>query len=231
MSFIPEFYFLISIFFIFNFSILVSNSVLFSYIKTLKYLYFLYIVAVVNTVYLVGTDLQLHFYYLYTFVLKTDFTTILEFLLLIMFLVLLINIYNYNFNIQLLNIEYIFILSICFICIIFFINLINLLLLFICLELISLCLYIIASINKYSIYSIESGLKYFIIGSFSSFFVLIGIIFLYGYTGTINLLDLSHLFLFFDSFKSNSFFLGIVASLFFIIIGFLFKIYSAPFHF
>ena len=53
-------------------------------------------------------------------------------------------------------------------------------------ELSSLAFYIIASFKKTSIYSIESGLKYFVTGTVSSSFFLLGSSFIYSQMGTIN---------------------------------------------
>ena len=51
-------------------------------------------------------------------------------------------------------------------------------------ELQSLSLYVLASINKNSIYSAESGVKYFILGALSSGILLYGFSLVYGFTGT-----------------------------------------------
>lgn len=60
------------------------------------------------------------------------------------------------------------------------------------LELSSLAFYILASFKKTSSYSIESGLKYFITGAVSSAFFLLGISFIYIFSGSI----------YFDDFKT-----------------------------
>jgi NADH:ubiquinone oxidoreductase subunit 2 (subunit N) len=56
-------------------------------------------------------------------------------------------------------------------------------------ELQSVAFYIMAAFKKNSNYSIESGLKYFIVGSFASAFFLFGSSFIYGYTGSVNFND------------------------------------------
>lgn len=56
-------------------------------------------------------------------------------------------------------------------------------------ELQSIAFYIMAAFKKNSNYSVESGLKYFIIGSFASALFLFGSSFLYGYTGSLNFND------------------------------------------
>lgn len=60
---------------------------------------------------------------------------------------------------------------------------------YLAIELSSLSFYILASFRKTSSYSIESGIKYFIVGSVSSAFFLLGSSFIYGYTGSICLED------------------------------------------
>ena len=62
----------------------------------------------------------------------------------------------------------------------------NLILLYLSIELFSLSLYILASINKNSEYSTEAGLKYFILGSLSSGLLLFGSAILYLFTGEMN---------------------------------------------
>jgi NADH-quinone oxidoreductase subunit N len=69
----------------------------------------------------------------------------------------------------------------------------NLLTAYLAIELFSLSFYILASFRKTSTYSVESGIKYFIIGSVSSAFFLLGSSFVYGSTGTINIFELSEL--------------------------------------
>lgn len=56
-------------------------------------------------------------------------------------------------------------------------------------ELTSFALYILASFQKNSNYSIKSGIKYFIIGSISSAFFLLGSSFVYGITGSLNFIE------------------------------------------
>jgi NADH:ubiquinone oxidoreductase subunit 2 (subunit N) len=61
-------------------------------------------------------------------------------------------------------------------------------------ELSGLAFYILASFKKTSIYSVESGLKYFIIGCVSSAFFLLGSSFIYLSAGSMNFDDLTLLF-------------------------------------
>jgi NADH-quinone oxidoreductase subunit N len=65
---------------------------------------------------------------------------------------------------------------------------------YLAIELSSLSFYILASFKKTSSYSVESGLKYFIIGAVSSAFFLLGSSFIYGLSGSINFTDFYGLF-------------------------------------
>ena len=70
----------------------------------------------------------------------------------------------------------------------------NIFFIFLCLELQSLCFYILASYKKRSFFSLEAGLKYFILGSLSSGFLLFSIAIIFGCTGLINFTDLEYFF-------------------------------------
>lgn len=65
--------------------------------------------------------------------------------------------------------------------------------LYVCLELQSFCFVILCSINYYSLYSIEAGMKYFLLSAFSSGLMLFGISLIYWTTGITNLQNLSEL--------------------------------------
>lgn len=102
-------------------------------------------------------------------------------------------------------------------------------------ELQSLSFYVLAAFKKNSTFSIESGIKYFILGSFSSCLFLLGSSLLYGLTGTINFDDFKDLFFWF--FQSNNMsdtfnfdVTLILVSLVFILISLFFKLAIAPFH-
>lgn len=103
-------------------------------------------------------------------------------------------------------------------------------------ELQSLCFYVIAAFKRNSEFSTEAGIKYFLLGAFSSGLLLFGCSLIYGFTGTTNLLQLSKIFLCenVDNFivapleitSLRACELGMI----FILVGFLFKLTAAPFH-
>jgi NADH-quinone oxidoreductase subunit N len=98
------------------------------------------------------------------------------------------------------------------------------------LELQGFSFYILTAFNRNNQYSVESGLKYFILGSFSSIILLFGISILYGFSGLLSFSEI-HLFLqHIDLYNINMSINIISISFIFIMISFLFKLYAAPFH-
>jgi NADH-quinone oxidoreductase subunit N len=104
----------------------------------------------------------------------------------------------------------------------------DLIVLFLALETLSLGLYVLAASNRRRAKSQESGMKYFILGGFSSAFFLYGIAMLYGATGTTNI---SEMVAAFDNAipvdRNEAFLLAGIALL---LVGFGFKAAAAPFH-
>jgi NADH-quinone oxidoreductase subunit N len=97
------------------------------------------------------------------------------------------------------------------------------LLVYLAIELQSLCLYVFATFNRNSEFSTESGLKYFIFGAIISCLLLLGFSLIYLSFGSTSFEFLMNL----TQSSSDSFlFIGIL----FILIAFLFKVGSAPFH-
>ena len=98
------------------------------------------------------------------------------------------------------------------------------LILYVVLELQSLAFYLLAAFNWNSDYNAEAGLKYFVLGSFSSCLLLFGFSLIYFVYGTTNLEILKHLILCNENF--DFLLLGII----FILISFLFKVGAFPYH-
>lgn len=97
----------------------------------------------------------------------------------------------------------------------------NLLLIFLGIETMSISLYVLAGTFKDRKTGAEAGLKYFLLGAFSTGFLLYGIALLYGATGTLNMPAIAR-----AASASPLFMIG--GGLLFI--GFFFKTSSAPFH-
>ncbi len=106
----------------------------------------------------------------------------------------------------------------------------NLIMTFIGLETMSIALYIFAGLYKSDVRSNESGMKYFLLGSFASAFLLFGISLIYGIAGTLDLTELAN-----GIAQNKDFMHGPKELVFYtaaglILIGFLFKVSAFPFH-
>ena len=101
----------------------------------------------------------------------------------------------------------------------------NLAMFFLGIEILSISLYILAASRRLDIKSNEAGMKYFLMGSFASGIILFGICLVYGATGYFNLEEIYAL----SEGVGMPVWFPIGVTL--IVIGMLFKIAAAPFHF
>jgi len=90
------------------------------------------------------------------------------------------------------------------------------------LELQSLALYILASIDRDNLKSNESGIKYFILSALSSGLLLYGCSLLYGFTGSTNFEEIN--------LKTELENTGATFAMVFILVGLAFKVSAVPFH-
>ena len=109
---------------------------------------------------------------------------------------------------------------------------------YLAIELQSLCFYVLAAFKRDSEFSTEAGLKYFLLGVFSSGLLLFGCSLIYGFTGVVDFSELSKVFASLanvghdgsDTLLSTSSWRGCELGMIFLIIGFLFKLTAVPFH-
>lgn len=97
--------------------------------------------------------------------------------------------------------------------------------LYIGLEMMSLSLYALIALRRLDAYSSEAGLKYYVLGSLASGFLLYGLSMTYGATGS---LVLSDVFAAIDSGRIDH--TVLVFGIVFIVVGVTFKLGAAPFH-
>ncbi len=100
----------------------------------------------------------------------------------------------------------------------------DLIIVFLGIELMSVCLYVLAGFMRKKERANESALKYFLLGAFATGFLLYGIALIYGTSGTTNLIAISK---FFPQLVQNSLFLIGCGML---IVAFSFKVAAVPFH-
>jgi len=103
---------------------------------------------------------------------------------------------------------------------------------YLAIELQSLAFYIMAALKRDSEFSTEAGLKYFILGAFSSGLLVFGCSLIYGFTGTVEFSELAKLFScgWEQPLISTSSWRACELGLIFLLIGFLFKLTAVPFH-
>ncbi len=102
----------------------------------------------------------------------------------------------------------------------------DLIVMFLGLEILSLAVYVLAAMHLRKITSQEAGVKYFVLGAFSSAFFLYGIAFVYGATGSTNLVDITD-FLSQTALADAGLLLAGTALL---LVGVGFKVAAVPFH-
>jgi NADH-quinone oxidoreductase subunit N len=106
----------------------------------------------------------------------------------------------------------------------------DLIMVFVALETVSIPLYILAGFSRRDKRSSESGLKYFLFGSFASALLLYGFSLLFGFTGQTRLDLIAESLMSGTSMVGDNLFPALVALLL-VLVGFGFKVSAAPFHF
>jgi len=101
----------------------------------------------------------------------------------------------------------------------------NLAMFFLGIEVLSISLYVLAASRRLDIKSNEAGMKYFLMGSFASGIILFGICLVYGATGYFDMAEI------YDLSQGAGLPVWFPIGITLIVIGMLFKIAAAPFHF
>ena len=102
----------------------------------------------------------------------------------------------------------------------------DLIMIFLGVEIVSLCLYVLAGIRRGDVRSNEAALKYFLLGAFATGFLLYGMTMLYGTTGTTKLAGIAEAISSGQVLSRPMMLMGIVL----LVLGFGFKVASVPFH-
>jgi len=163
-----------------------------------------------------------------------SFGIIIKSIILLATICILVSSINYNRAENQNFIEYLILVILSCTGMIILVSSYDLIILYLAIEFQSFCLYVMASLKRTSEFSTEAGLKYFILGAFSSGLILFGCSLIYGFTGTTNFQQLFQIFsvsVFLE--PSITFFYcenAIVAGIIFILVGLLFKLSAVPFH-
>lgn len=99
--------------------------------------------------------------------------------------------------------------------------------LFLGIEILSIPIYVLAGSDKRNTYSNESAFKYFLLGAFASGFLLLGITFVYGGTGSFNIIQIASSTILQNGVSLQLIIVGILLILF----ALAFKVSAVPFHF
>jgi NADH-quinone oxidoreductase subunit N len=103
----------------------------------------------------------------------------------------------------------------------------DLMTIFLGLEVMSVALYVLAGFNRANLKSNEAGLKYFLLGAFSTGFLLYGMALTYGATGTTRIAKIAAAAGLMSMPSAN---VMLVAGMLLMLTGFAFKVAAAPFH-
>ena len=103
----------------------------------------------------------------------------------------------------------------------------NMLILFLGIEILSICMYVLAGSRKSDLNSNEAALKYFLLGAFATGFLLLGITFIYGETGSFHIQKISSYFIENAGAPSTL----AVAGALLMFTAMAFKVSAVPFHF
>ncbi|NIQ02342.1 MAG: NADH-quinone oxidoreductase subunit NuoN [Nitrospinaceae bacterium] len=132
--------------------------------------------------------------------------------------------YNQRENIQVG--EYYSLILFCTVGMIILASSTDLIMIFLGIEIVSLCLYVLAGIRRSDPRSNEASLKYFLLGAFATGFLLYGMTLIYGTTGTTKLNTIAQLLNDGEVLSQPLMLMGVVL----LVLGFGFKVASVPFH-
>jgi len=198
MNFLNDFLFLLPEIYVSFFSILIllfgtwlRNQSFNIFVINLGYVFVFCLIIVLCILYYTPLDFcALSYQYNSTFLISL----IKIFFICILLLSVLVSL-NYFFVEKIFFIEYYFFLGLLIISAFFLMSSNDFILFYFSLELQALILYTLAALKRFTAFSSESGLKYFVLGAFSSGLILFGFSLLYGFLGISNFFDLKFIFL------------------------------------
>jgi NADH-quinone oxidoreductase subunit N len=227
-SCIPEFFLFSCLFFFLSYGILMKLSKQKKFPLLEKHNIFLICIILFFFIFL-NLNYYIEDFFLYnSYFVHTKSSTIISCLISFFSIFTCLIMYNYVLKENIDNIEYYIILlsSIFSLCLLLQCN--EVISFFFLLELQSICFYILSAFNRRYKLTIQSGIKYFIIGGVSSIFIIIGFTFFYYFTGSTSFEDFRMFFFRPSNFSYHEFLFNL--GIFFLTIGLFMKLYISPFH-
>ena len=211
---LPEIFLTLSIFSILMIGVFIKNS--FNLIFNLSSLIILLTIAII-----LNSSNNVEKIFLESFT-RDAFSNFFKILILVSSLFVLNSSKNFILDKKLAKFEYPIIILLSILGMFFMVSSNDIILFYLGLELQSLSLYILASIDRDNLKSSESGIKYFVLSALSSGLLLYGCSLLYGFTGSTNFDLIAN-----ELGKENT---GAVFAMVFILVGLAFKVSAVPFH-
>ena len=211
---LPEIFLTLSIFSILMIGVFIKNS--FNLIFNLSSLIILFTIAII-----LNSSNNVEKIFLESFT-RDAFSNFFKILILISSLFVLNSSKNFIQDKKISKFEYPIIILLSILGMFFMVSSNDIILFYLGLELQSLALYILASIDRDNLKSSESGIKYFVLSALSSGLLLYGCSLLYGFTGSTNFDLIAN-----ELSKENT---GAVFAMVFILVGLAFKVSAVPFH-
>jgi len=211
---LPEIFLTLSIFSILMIGVFIKDS--FNLIFNLSSLIILLTIVII-----LNNSNNLEKIFLESFI-RDPFSNFFKILILVSSLFVLNSSKNFIQDNKLAKFEYPIIILLSILGMFFMVSSNDIILFYLGLELQSLSLYILASIDRDNLKSSESGIKYFVLSALSSGLLLYGCSLLYGFTGSTNFDLIAN-----ELVKENT---GAVFAMVFILVGLAFKVSAVPFH-
>lgn len=224
--FFPEIFFSLAILILLVYGVLLATSLTYNYplISRNIYAFVLYIIFLTGLL-VINNPVDYALIFQKTFI-HDDLSRIAKLFILGSAFACLILSQSYVENSQINNYEYFLLIMFSIFGLNLLISSYDLISAYLAIEMQALSFYVMASFQRRSVFSTEAGLKYFILGAFSSGLLLYGFSLIYGITGTTNLVNLKN-FCLDPNFDGVNI---IQIALIFLTAGFLFKIAAFPFH-
>ena len=228
LAILPELFLLVSINAILLYAVIYSTSPFFDFPLLINNVSWLSVLLLIIVFYLTTNNCFLNVVIFNNLLIIDSFGNFVKSLILLSTACVLITSLTYNRIEQVNSFEFPILVVLTILGTLLLISSYDLISMYLAIELQSFCSYILSSFKRNSEFSAESGLKYFILGAFSSGFLLFGCSLVYGFTGVTNY-ELISLLLVNTDYNSlhNS---GIIVGIVFILVSFLFKLSAAPFH-